>query len=203
MTLLSIARDVADEIGILAPDALIGNADLTARRIMACAKAAGEELYRKADWSILQREHVFETVADEENYPVPDDFGRAVQTTAWDRTAYRAIRGRSPRPSGSGAAPAISGCRHAVHFRLLVGPLAGSILLEPVPTVTGTELIYEYVTNQWAESDVRRGQAGWLADTDEIRLDNELFRRELLWRVKRALGQDYADERNDAEHGAT
>jgi hypothetical protein len=200
MTLLSIAQDVAAEIGVVEPATLVGNADLTAKRMLAVAKAEGQYLYRVANWSILQREHEITTTADEENYPVPDDFGRLIVATAWDRTQYLQMRGgvtqaqwqrlRSSQLASAGIVR---------RFRLLAGPLSGSLLIDPVPGSTGDTLVYEYITTDWCESTGGTGQATWLADTDEIRLDEELFRLGLLWRTKRSLGLSSADERNDHE----
>ena len=200
MTLLEISADVLDEIGIFKPSSIFGNPDDTAGRVRSCAKAAGANLYRLHPWSILHREYAFSTVADEDNYPVPEDFGRPLTNTVWDRTSFRQARaGLTPaewqrRRSGILRATGLS-----YDVRWLVGPLAGSALLDPAPTATGTELVYEYVSRFYVQDQDGNPKAAFTADTDECRLENEIFRRELLWRLKRAMGQQYADERNDAE----
>ena len=200
MSLLSIATEVCDEIGIIAPPKLVGNADPDARRILACARRGAEALYRAHNWSILAREHEFETEADERNYPVPDDFGRFVTRTAWDRTSYWRMRGSlTPQQWQHQRSAIIAPAGLLRHFRQLIGPLAGSILIDPVPATTGDELVYEYVSSFWAENVDQEGQGVWLADTDEFRLDHELFTLELRWRIKAANGQPYSDERADAE----
>lgn len=200
MSLLSIADDVLAEAGLIMPSKLIGNADVTARRVLACAKAEAEHLYRAHNWTILAREYEFETEAGEEAYELPADFGRISQKTAWDRAQYWAIRGSvtaSQWQRNRGAL--VSRIAGAREFRLLAGPLAGAILIDPVPTATGQELVYEYTSSYWCESAAGEGQPEWRADTDEFRLDHEVFKLGLLWRVKRANGHPYEDERADAE----
>ena len=199
MSLLDFAEDVLAEIGLLMPPKLFGSADLTARRVVAAAKAEGQHLYRAHNWSILHREHAFKSVAFEENYAVPDDFGRIQQRTVWDLTTYWALRGSlTPQQWQRADAVMVPLMGLGRYFRLIVGPLAGSILLEPAPTTTGDELIYEYISRDWCEDASGNSQSTWLADTDELRLDHEVFRLGLLWRVKRSVGQAYADERNNA-----
>jgi hypothetical protein len=198
MSLITIARAIADEIGHPAPSALVGSTDLLAKRMLAAAKGAGEELYRAHRWSILGREYVFDTVDGVDNYAVPDDWGRPVGDSAWDRDTFWRMKGSmSPgewqfRRSGLVATPALRR-----RFRLMVGPLAGSILLDPMPTATGATLVIEYTSRHWCEGSDGTGKATLTADTDEIRLDHEVFRLTLLWRVKRSNGLAYADERLD------
>lgn len=198
MTLLTVAQDVADEIAIVRPTMLVGSADVTARRFLQVANAAGNSLARAANWAILHRQYEFTTVADTSNYAVPDDWHRGMGNTAWDRTSFRQMRGnRTPAEwqrlqSGVGATSSFSRS-----YRLVVGPQAGSIIIEPTPGATGDELVIEYVSSFWCEDALGNGQLRFAADTDNIRIDHELFRMGLLWRAKRALGLDYADERAD------
>ena len=200
MTVLSIAQAVADEIGVTRPSSLVGNSDLTAKRLLASAKAEGQALYRCHKWSILHREHTFETTASVDNYALPDDWGRPIGDTAWDQTMFRRMYGnRTPAQwqawkSGLAASAGITR-----RYRVLAGPLAGSILIDPVPSATGDDLVIEYVSKFWCEDSEGTGQADIAADTDDIRLDHELFRLGLLWRARKTLGLDYADDRLDYE----
>jgi hypothetical protein len=72
-----------------------------------------------------------------------------------------------------------------------------SIIIDPVPASSGDTYVIEYVSSNWCETVGGIGQAAWAADTDELRLDAELFHLGLLWRAKRVLGMDYADDRAD------
>lgn len=65
MSLLSICQDVASEIPVAAPTAIVGNPDGTAQLMLALAQRAGEALARRppAGWVALVREHDFMTAA--------------------------------------------------------------------------------------------------------------------------------------------
>ena len=200
MSLLTIAQDVVDEIGLVRPSALVGEVGLTERRLLAAAKAEGEHLYRAHDWSILQKEHVFTTEADDDNYAVPEDFGRLITETVWDREAYRKMRGSlSPQQWQFQRSALVSNTALRRRFRIVVGQQAGSVLIDPVPTAADEELVYEYVSKFWCSSSAGTAKATWSVDSDLFLIDDELFRAGLLWRMKRSLGQVYADERADAE----
>lgn len=198
MSLLEFCRDVADEIGLVRPSTIVGSNDPTARRMLAVAKAQGVSQARASNWTILQREHEFTTTADTANYAVPDDWYKALGTTAWDRTTFFRMRGnKTPyewQRLKSSLAVSTSFRRS---YRLVVGPQAGSIIIDPTPSATGDTLVIEYLSSYWCEDSNGNGQATWEADTDELRIDEELFRLGLLWRAKRATGLEYADDRAD------
>lgn len=199
MTFLSICRDVADEIGVVAPGFVVGNPDLTAKRLFQVGKAQGQSQARAHNWSILHREHEFETTADEANYAVPEDFYKVLGPgVAWDRTNLRELRGnQTPAEWQRLKSSLVASNSFRRNYRLAAGPLAGSIIIDPTPASTGDELLIEYLSLYWCEDADGNGQATLAADTDEIRLDHELFRLGLLWRAKRVLGLDYMDDRAD------
>jgi hypothetical protein len=63
--LLSLCQDVAADVGLSVPAAIIGNQDETATRLLAQAKKAGEMLARKPQggWVAMIREYDFTTAA--------------------------------------------------------------------------------------------------------------------------------------------
>lgn len=65
MTLLSICQDVADDIGLAEPTSIIGNTDVTARRLLRQAQRAGESVARRPQggWVSMIREYDFVTVS--------------------------------------------------------------------------------------------------------------------------------------------
>jgi hypothetical protein len=65
MSLLSICQEVAAEIPVAAPAAIVGNPDGTAQLMLALAQRAGEALARRPQggWVAMIREHGFTTVA--------------------------------------------------------------------------------------------------------------------------------------------
>jgi hypothetical protein len=197
MTVFSIVREVAAEIGVLAPSSMVGNIEITAARFLAASKAAGISLARAHNWTILQREHTFTTTADVANYAVPEDWYKPLGETAWDRDQFRRMRGNmSAREWQILKGQQVTADQFRRRYRLVVGPLAGSILLHPTPS-DAYDLVIEYVSSYWVQSAAAAGQSTIEADTDDVRLDHELYRLGLLWRMKRSLGMPYADDRND------
>lgn len=199
MTLLSTVQEVAGEIGTVVPASLIGASDPNATRLLAAAKAAGQALYRARDWSTLEREYTFTTVSGTDNYGVPEDWGRQITNTAWDRDQYHKMRGSMPssewQVSRSGL---VSSAAKRFRYRLIVGQLTGSILLDPIPT-GAYDLVIEYISWNWCENAAGVGKPTFTADTDLIRVDEELFRMSVLWRMLRSLGLPYADQKYDYE----
>lgn len=65
MTLLSICQDVADDIGLAEPSSIIGNTDVTARRLLRQAQRAGEAIARRPQggWVSMIAEFDFTTVS--------------------------------------------------------------------------------------------------------------------------------------------
>src|SRR5690606_15200363 len=113
---------------------------------------------------------------------------------------YRMRGNQSPRQWQRLQSELISSPELFRRFRVIDGPLQGSILLFPTPSQDGQELVIEYVSKFWAQSAGGDGQADFLADTDHIRLDPELFRMGILWHVLRSTGRAYADQRQDFDN---
>jgi hypothetical protein len=65
MSLLSICQEVAAEVPVAAPAAIVGNPDGTAQLMLALAQRAGEALARRPQggWVAMIREHEFTTAA--------------------------------------------------------------------------------------------------------------------------------------------
>lgn len=196
---LALAQGVMDELGLDRPISLVGSADPNARRLVALLDATGQALYRAHDWSVLAREYPFTTSAGVDNYAIPEDWGRGVGSTAWDRTTFWSMRGNlTPGQwqvlrSSFAVSPAMR-----FGYRAIVGPRQAAFMLDPVPTGEH-DLVIEYVSRWWAEQSDGDGQEGFVADADHTRLDDELFRLGLMWRVRKGYGFPYADDRADYE----
>src|SRR4051812_24561599 len=65
MTLLSICTEVASDLALAVPAAIVGNNDETATRLLAAAQLAGQSLARKPQggWVTMMREYDFVTSA--------------------------------------------------------------------------------------------------------------------------------------------
>ena len=63
MTLLTIAKEVLQDIGLEVPSTIFGNSNETAVRILQAINRSGRDIVRKGDWTVLENEHTFSTVA--------------------------------------------------------------------------------------------------------------------------------------------
>ncbi len=197
-----MCQDALNEIGDTeVPDAFIGNANETAKQIVALAQREGRVLSTGHAWSVLQREHTFTTVASTESYALPSDWRYGVDETAWDRTQYWKMRGsfgaREWQIAKSGL---IASTSLRKRFRVKWDTSAGAprIFIDPVPA-SADSLVIEYVSTDWCESSGGTGQSAWAADTDVGRLDEELMRQGLVWRFLKAKGLPYEEEFNAYE----
>ena len=195
MSLLSICREAAAEVGVSAPASIIGNGETTAVRLLAAAKREVFGLSRSAAWSALVKEHSFATTtgASAQTGGLPEDFDYVIDATAWDRTAGRPLEGPLTAQAwqslkASAAAPALGRA-----FRIF----GGEFHLYPTPTTAGDEIAYEYASATIVTAAGGGGQSGWLADDDSFVLSEELATMGVKWRFKKAIGLAYDDDLNE------
>lgn len=132
------------------------------------------------------------------DYPLPSDFQRAIDNTMWDRARFWAMRGpQSPQQWQLYKSSVIgrASIQRRYRFREIEGTQHFSI--DPVPTDNGSNLVFEYVSNAWCESNTGTHQTQWEADTDVGILDEYLMSLGVRWRMMRRLGFSYAEERDE------
>ena len=191
MSLRDICREAAAEAGVAPPDAVIGGAETVAIRLLAAARQEIFSMSESAAWSALAREHRFAAAASSAQPDgLPDDFGRIVDGTAWDRTGARPLAGpltaqqwQAARASGAGPA-----ARPA--FRIF----AGAFHLHPAPARAGGGIAFEYVTRNVVLSASGAGRRSWEADDDRFALSEEIATMGVKWRFKKAVGLAYDDD---------
>lgn len=171
MTLLTIGRAVADEVGVDRPSSVIGNPQPHVQKILRACNKVGTQLMKKVAWQILQREQTFTSLATElQTGILPSDFDRMVPETFWNRTDYQLIsEAQTPVEWASLKASNYAGLPK---YRLR----GGSIYVTPTMTA-GKSLAFEYVSENWCQSSGGTGQSAWAADTDTGVVDEELLTR--------------------------
>lgn len=122
-------------------------------------------------------------------YDMPIDVDKLIPSTMWDRSYRWQILGPLTPAQWqvllSGLQPA--GPRR--RFRIM----DNKFVINPIP-YDSNQLVYEYYTNNWCQSNAGQGQALWAADTDTYLLDDDTFILGLIWRFRRAKGLDYDQE---------
>lgn len=191
MSLLTMAQDAADRIGIPRPSSLIGGTDQQAKAFLAAANQEGKELARRHPWQALIKETTFTTVAQAiQTSAIPADFDRIIEGSMFNRTQTRPVVGPLTPQRWQQLQSTLSAAVWDA-FRIR----GDEILFEPVPTA-GETIAYEYVTKYWCASagDSAPDQAAFAVDSDIVWLDEEAMTRGIHWRFLRANRLDYAEE---------
>ncbi len=159
MSLLSIAVNACDNIGVTAPTSIIGNTDPAAKRLLQLARRTTQSLRTRANWVSLVLEHVF--IADgSTTFALPADYDRLVSDTLWDRTRFWQMRGAmSPqqwqmwKSSRFGRATIQRRWRIRAPSGSAAGGTPGFEIDPPLSTTdTTSTLVFEYVTKNTCRS---------------------------------------------------
>lgn len=189
--LLTIIREVCDLLALPRPATVINSNDLQVKQLFALAVEEARELAKSFGWQTLKRECTFTTVDDPEQVSaVPDDLGRFIPNSFFNRTTRRPVVGPvTPQVwQNIQANPALN--------RVILGyrQRDRAFLITPTPPADQT-IAYEYVSTEWAiSSDGLTTRTKWAADTDLTYLDAELIILGLRWRWRKTKGLPYAED---------
>ena len=196
MSLLSICREAAAEIGVAVPSAILGHGEATAVRLLAAARREIFVLARSAAWSALIREHDFAATSGTSAQPggLPADFDYVVDGTVWDRDAGRRLRG----PLAAQAWQALKASRGAAARGGAFRIFGGAFHIYPAPVRSGGRIAYEYASDRIVTAREGALQTGWLADDDRFVLSEALAAMGVKWRFKKAIGVAYDDDLDES-----
>lgn len=185
-TLLTIAQAVCDEIGLDRPTTVAANSEPTIRQIFAYINREGRTLTKETVWPVLTTLGTITTVSGTSDYNYATDFDRLVDSTSWDRTNnWELIGPENPQTDRwrreSTAAPSTR--RYFRHYGTFVR-------INPTPTVSGDELVYEYVSKNWCTNAALTGLEAFSADSDIPLLDAQLLELGAILRFRAARGFD-------------
>lgn len=195
MSLLSVAQDVTDMIGLTRPVAIISGTDALSRQILGLAKETLEEL-GKMDWPILEIPYSFNTVTNQAQYDLPADFGKEVGDSVYVSGQYQSLRGSltaadwQRQKSGGNATLG--------RYRFRIFGLPTKLNITPTPTRVEA-LVMEYQTTYRVQQIDNTYKTTFFADTDVPLMPEELLKKGLKWRLRHAKGLDYSEEFNDYE----
>lgn len=195
MSLLSVSQDVCDVIGLTRPTAIITGQDQLARQILGLARKTLEELGRM-DWPMLEIPYSFNTVVDQAQYTLPTDFGREVGDTVYVASQYTALRGSLTPGDWQRQRDVLAPQNSKYRFRIFGLPL--KLNLSEAPQVV-EEITLEYQTTYRVQQADATYKNTFFADTDVSLMPEELLKKGLEWRLRRAKGLDYSEEFDDYE----
>lgn len=188
MTLLTMAQSVCDEIGLPRVAAVATATDPLGMQMFALAKKELRELSKRFDWPVLQRAYSLAVVAGTATYSLPAGFRKMSSGTAYRDNDYWMLRGSvTPNEWQRRKAELLSSLDRSV-FRIFGNP--AQLVLDPVPVANGN-LVFEYQSKNYAQTNVPVEILTYTADTDTSIVDEELVQMGLMWRIKHAKGLEF------------
>lgn len=194
MSLLSIATDVTDVIGLTRPIAIINGQDQLSRQILGLAKKTLEEL-GLMDWPVLEVPYSFVTVPNQSQYTLPDDFGREIGDSVYTGTRYAKIRGGLTPGDWARQRNTLP---NLGQFKFRIFGYPPKLNITPTPTTAET-LVLEYQTTNRVVQSGGVLKTTYFDDADVSLVPEDLMKKGLEWRLRRAKGLDYSEEFDDYE----
>lgn len=184
MSILSIAQDVAKEVGFTVPSSLVNNSDEVATQLLFMIKREARVLSDKFNWQALVKSYQFNFVASQQAYNLPSDFRYFIQNTLWNSTMRRPLLGP------------ISFEDYQIQVNYLITSGIDKMVtvfnnqMNITPTPGSTDSInFLYTTTNIFQSSGGSGQTSILADTDTTVVREDLIELGLKLRFLIAKGQ--------------
>ena len=192
MTCLSIIQTVCNRLGLAAPTSAVGSSDTQIANIVALCNEEGQDLAARYEWTALQTEATYTTVATEIQGAVETiapGLNYILNDTIWNRTLRRPVFGpRTPQSWQQQKAFAINGPWSSHRIK------GGNLLMYPVPSA-GELCYFEYISKNWCtDSTGATGYSSWNNDADVPVLSEQLIILGTIWRWKKLKGFEYAED---------
>lgn len=195
-----IISDAALELGLGAVADPYTSLDPNVQQLCGFLKSCGRSLVRVRDWTHIQREATFPTVAAQEEYSLPADFLRMIDQTGWNRTSGFPLGGPlSPQRWQYLAAQPGASFPLVVLFR----PAAGVLRIFNPPSAPAT-IAYEYISSAWVQPADVEGVTPDPTDapaaaSDVVLFDPLLMMRAVKLAFLRAKGFDTVSAQQEFE----
>ncbi|MEO5329949.1 MAG: hypothetical protein H7829_17095 [Magnetococcus sp. THC-1_WYH] len=188
MNVLSIAQNVADEVGVPRPSILVSATDPIHQKIYRHINKVGTSLMRAHPWQELRKVQSITAVAQAlQTSAVPSNFDRFIPETFWDLTGKTLINGPiSPTEWAS-----LSANSYADTAVKKFTVRAGDIYIIPTPTA-GDSYSFHYVSKNWVlDQDTTTEKSSVSTDGDTLYLDDQLVISGVVYEFLRGEGQPF------------
>lgn len=179
MSLLSIARDLALNVGLEVPDVVISSPKREWAEAVEFCNLVGEEMARRVDWGELQQTQTLTGNGANKEHDLGEYFSRVspgigvVHSTGFVRPLSRAEWGSLTPTEGNPRYFLLEGAT------MTLWPYLGA---SDAVSVTGQK-------KAWCSN----GADGWTSDEDTALIDEDIMLKGLIVRWRRQKGMDYAD----------
>lgn len=182
MTLLTIAKSVARNVGVKVPSAVLSSSVRENVLLAQFSSEAATEIARRVDWSALRSTATITGTGANANFALPSAFSRL--------TAGMAVKTVSGGVAVRGGVSAdewfsLTASEGTPRYFRLVG---SAISFYPYPAIA-EQLSVSYQSKNWCSNDAD----DWTTDSDTARVPEELVTKGAIWRWKRHIGGDYQD----------
>lgn len=196
-TCLSIINAALGRLGLNTTTDVLGSVDQTVTTMLALCNEEGQELSARYDWTALQTEATFTTLAAELQgtmATIAPGLNFIINDTIWNRTLRRPVFGpRTPPEWQQQKAMSLNGPWS--NFRIKTA----SLYMYPAPSA-GQSCYFEYLTRYWCtDATGVTGSDVWAVNTDLPKLDWELMVLGLVWRFKKLNGFDWEADHDKYE----
>lgn len=190
-----IVNRVTSELGVEDSSLTTGLVTQLGEQSLSLLNALGEDLLRTHDWQFLLETATFVGDGTTESFPLPSNFGRIVNQTAWSTGDRLPMQGPlSPQQWGWVQFGIVS---VGVFYRYRI--LGDELLVYPAPA-SGAELKFYYVSKNWVLDDDGVTYKDTVENPDDIpQFDRSLLIKGLklrLWGQKgfdtTILGQEFS-----------
>jgi hypothetical protein len=147
---VEILKQLSGELGIPVQSTVVSADNVQGSQLLAALNSAGNELVSYYPWQQFSESFTFDTVVDQDTYPLPDDWAYFIDQTQWDHTNHWPLLGpKSPQEwayiKGSLVAP-LPRLRYRVRDNLF------HIYPKPAdPGFTPLTLSMEYIRGTWVQ----------------------------------------------------
>lgn len=191
-TCLSIVQTVCNRLGLTEPNSAVGSTDTQIKNILALSNEEGQELAARHDWTALQREATYTTLAAEDQgalETIAPGCLYVINDTIWNRTLRRPVFGpKTPQGWQQNKAFAINGPWSNYRIK------GGHLYMYPTPSA-GQSCYFEYISRNWlTDTTGATSREEWAADADVPLLDWHLLVLGTIWRWKKLKGFEYAED---------
>lgn len=195
MTLLSVAQDVCDLVGIPRMASIGTTSDTTYTPLRAMIQQATDDVFERHDWRALVAFERFMTVAGPQQLgALPSNYARMAQGhTMWNLTRDEEVAGPLD-PATWTAIQRQSGAYLGGYWRFI----GNDIWIYPAPAA-GDTLQFEFITRNTIIGADGTAKDRWSADTDRSILPESLIMLGAVWRWKSAKGFAYAEDLSNYE----
>lgn len=180
MSLKGAMQNAAKNCGIVPPDAVVGNTDPDAVKLLQFANETGQELARRVDWARMRKSQPIIGTGFAAPLSLPTDYDRMVEGWAVTHDGD-AVRGGLTADEWNSLTPVEGDPRYYL-------PVGQTIGFYPY-LAEGVQVVVNYISTGWTSANGNE----FTGDTETPLFPERLLEMGTVWRMKRHIGADYSD----------